>query len=61
MINDYRRWLLIEVTDPVGKKKGKGGPKAIGLGMEKLSDLKKFELIKLRREFPLEEDAPSYS
>lgn len=53
-INDYRRWLLLEVRDPPGKKKGKGGPKAVGLGMERLADLKKFELERLRREFPLD-------
>ena len=52
-INDYKRWLLIEIHDPLGKKKGKGGPKAVGLGMERLADLKKFELEKFKRHFPL--------
>jgi hypothetical protein len=53
-INDYKRWLLLEIHDPIGKKKGKGGPKAIGLGMEKLGELKRFELEKLKRSFPLD-------
>ena len=56
VINDYKRWLLLEVHDPVGKKKGKGGPKAIGLGMNKLAEIKRFELIKMKRDFPLEQD-----
>ena len=52
-INDYKRWLLLEIHDPLGNKKGKGGPKAVGLGMDRLADLKKFELEKFRRDFPL--------
>ena len=55
MINDYKRWLLLEVHDPPGKKKGKGGPKAVELGMERLANLKRFEMIRLQREYPLEE------
>ncbi len=53
-INDYRRWLLLEVRDPPGKNKGKGGPKSIALGMERLAEIKKVELARFRRDFPLE-------
>ena len=52
-INDYKRWLLLEIHDPIGKKKGKGGPKAVGIGMDRLADLKKFELEKFKRDSPL--------
>lgn len=53
-INDYKRWLLLEIHDPEGKRKGKGGPKAVGLGMERLSQIKRFDLDKLKRDSPLE-------
>jgi len=59
MINDYKRWLLLEIHDPLGKKKGKGGPKATAIGMEKLGEMKKFELMKLKREFPLDDSNTS--
>jgi len=53
MINDYKRWLVLEVYDPVGKKKGKGGPKSVAQGMDRLAEIKKFDLEKLKRDFPL--------
>jgi hypothetical protein len=53
VINDWKRWLLIEINDPIGKQKGKGGPKAIGVGMQKLAELKRFDLARLKRDFPL--------
>lgn len=56
-INDYKRWLLLEVHDPEGKKKGKGGPKAVELGMERLGHLKKIELMRFKREYPLVENS----
>lgn len=56
MINDYKRWLLLEIHDPLEGKKGRGGPKAIQLGKDRLAEQKRFELIKLRRDFPLESD-----
>ena len=59
VINDYKRWLLLEIHDPVGEKKGRGGPKAAKLGQERLADLKRFDLMKLRRDFPLEKEHSS--
>ena len=49
MMNDYKRWLLLEIQE-----KGRGtGPKAVKLGMERLANQRRFELQKLRRECPL--------
>jgi hypothetical protein len=54
MINDYKRWLLLEIHDPIGPtSKGRGGPKAIQLGKDRLAELRRFELMRLRRDFPL--------
>ena len=53
VINDYKRWLLLEVHDPLGVKKGKGGPKAEKLGMERLAEQRRFELLRFQRDFPL--------
>ncbi len=55
MINDYKRWLLLEINDPVGEKKGRGGPKAIQLGMARLAHQRRFELAKLQRECPIDD------
>jgi hypothetical protein len=46
MINDYKRWLLLEVGE-------KGGPKAVQQSMERLAHQRRFELLKLKRECPL--------
>jgi hypothetical protein len=55
MINDYKRWLLLEVQDPLdGAKAGKGGPKSVKAGMERLAQQRRFELMKLQREYPLD-------
>ncbi len=49
MMNDYKRWLLLEIQE-----KGRGtSPKAVKLGMERLANQRRFELQKLRRECPL--------
>lgn len=55
VINDYKRWLLLEIRDPLGKPKGKGGPKAVGNGMDKLAKIKQFELQRMQRDYPLAE------
>lgn len=55
VINDYKRWLLLEIRDPLGKPKGKGGPKAVGKGMDKLAKIKQFELQRMQRDYPLAE------
>jgi hypothetical protein len=52
-INDYKRFLLLEVQDPIGVKKGKGGPKSVKLAMERLAELRRFEIMRFQREFPL--------
>lgn len=53
VVNDYRRWLMLEVVDPPGKKKGKGGPKAAAIAMDRLAEIKRFELGRLQRDYPL--------
>lgn len=55
MINDYKRWLLLEIQDPLEGKKGKDGPKAVELGMKRLAHLKRFQLSDLQRMFPIEQ------
>lgn len=45
MINDYKRWLLLEVHG----KKGKETEKSIKLGMDRLAEIKRFQLADLRR------------
>ncbi len=72
MINDYKRWLLLEISDPsvapseqvmvddpaaakskrIRNKGKKSGPKATALAMTRVAQIRRFELLKLAREYP---------
>ena len=54
VINDYRRWLLLEIRGPKGKER----PKAVA--MAKLAELKRFEIADLRRQHPLKDEEPDF-
>ena len=61
MINDYKRWLLLEIQDPLNGKSGKSGPKAVKAGMDRLAHQRRFELMKLQRDCGLEESSETIS